>query len=143
MKSPLAQKLVLVDTSAWIQALRPGGPERARREVARLVAEDRAAVAGIILLELLSGVKTAKEYRRLKEDLEALVQLAITEHTWQDASRLAFDLRRKGITVPATDVLVMTVSMANACALIHADQHFDLMAQRGVGLPPDDVLSLL
>jgi predicted nucleic acid-binding protein len=84
-----------------------------------------------------------KEYHRLREDLEALVQLAITDEVWQDAAQLAFELRRDGITAPATDVLIASACRVHGCALLHADRHFDLMAERGVGLRPHDVLSLL
>jgi predicted nucleic acid-binding protein len=133
----------LIDTSAWILALRRGGSRVAREAVGQAIAEGTAATTGIVMLEILSGAKTQKEFRELHEDMQALIQLETTQHTWEEASRLAYTLRRKGVTVPATDVLVMTVAVEGRCTLLHADQHFELMAQHGVGLGPEEVQSVL
>lgn len=140
--SPKTKKATLIDTSAWILALRKGGSQAAKEEVDRLIAEDQAATAGIIMLELLSGAITEKEYQELKEDLAALIQLEITAKTWEEASRLAYELRKKGVTVPSADVLIMTIAVEHGCTLLHADRHFDLMAEKGIGLPPQAVRSL-
>jgi len=136
-------KATLIDTSAWILALRKGTSSRATDEVDRRIADNRAATTGIIMLELLSGTRTEREYQELKEDLRALIQLETTSKTWERASHLAYELKRKGLTVPATDVLIMTVAVENGCSLLHADHHFDLMAEEGIGLPPSKVISLL
>ena len=133
----------LIDTSAWILALRKGISSRAIYEVDRRIADNSATTTGIIMLELLSGTRTKREYQELKEDLEALIQLETTHRTWERASHLAYELRRKGLTVSATDVLIMTVAVENGCSLLHADHHFDLMAGEGIGLPPSEVISLL
>jgi predicted nucleic acid-binding protein len=136
-------KATLIDTSAWILALRKEVSSRAIYEVDRRIEGNRAATAGIITLELLSGTRTEREYQELKEDLEALIQLETTYETWKRASHLAYELRRKGLTVPSTDVLIMTVAVENGCSLLHADHHFDLMSGAGIGLPPSEVISLL
>lgn len=138
-----AEALTLIDTSAWILALRPDGSETARNEVARLLLAGDAATTGIVMLELLSGAKTQKEYRELHEDMTALVQLAISPQTWESACRFAYVLRRRGVTVPATDVLVMSVAVEGHCTLLHADRHFELMAREGIGLLPDALRSVL
>jgi len=137
------ERPTLIDTSAWILALRRGGSRAAREAVARLLAEGAAATTGIVMLELLSGAKTQKEFRELHEDMTALIQLDTTQQTWEEACRLAYTLRRKGLTVPATDALVMTVAVEGRCTLLHADRHFELMAEHGVGLSPDEVRSVL
>jgi len=136
-------KATLIDTSAWILALRKGISSRATDQVDRRIADNRAATAGIIILELLSGARSEREYQELKEDLRALIQLETTSKTWERASLLAYELKRKGLAVPATDVLIMTVAVENGCSLLHADHHFDLMAGVGMGLPPSEAISLL
>ena len=117
--------------------------EHAKTEVDRLIAENRAATAGIVVLELLSGTKTEEEYLELKEDLEALVQLDITPNIWERASQLAYELRRKGVTIPSTDILIMTIAVESGSTLLHADRHFDLMIEQGTGLPPRMVRNIL
>ena len=138
-----SDSLTLIDTSAWILALRTGEEEHARSEVGRLIEKNLAATTGIVKLELLCGTRTKSEYKELKEDLEALIQLEITGKTWDRSSKLAYSLRRKGITVPSADVLIASVAMENGCNLLHADHHFDLMTEHNVGLRPAMILSLL
>jgi len=135
--------LTLIDTSAWILALRRESSSLARSEIDRLIEKDLAATAGIVKLELLCGARTTGEYKELKEDLEALVQLEITQETWDRASHLAYSLRRKGLTLPSADVLIVAVASENGCNLIHADHHFDLIAEQNLGLSPAEVVSLL
>jgi len=136
-------QLTLIDTSAWILALRKDGSAQARSDIGRLIDKDLAATAGIVKLELLCGARTKAEYKELKEDLEALVQLQITKETWDRASDLAYRLRRKGLTVPSADVLIAAVAVENGCNLIHADRHFDLMAKHNLGLRSAATVSLL
>ena len=138
-----ARRLTLIDTSAWILALRKGDSLRAKDEVDRQVLENRAATSGIIILELLSGTRTKREYQELKEDLGALIQLETPAKIWERASHLAYALKRKGITVPSTDILITAIAMENGCILLHGDRHFDLIAEQELALTPSDVRSLL
>lgn len=120
--------LVLIDTSAWILALRPGNA-RVTERIDRLLAEDRGATTGIVILELLGGTKTLREFKELEKDMKSLHYFFTTEALWLKSSRLAFTLRKKGITVPATDVLVASLAVENGCLLFHVDSHFDLVAK--------------
>ena len=133
----------LIDTSAWILALRKDGPARARNHIDMLISENHVAICGIVRLELLSGARTGNEYLELKEDLESLLQLKITDPTWEMASHLAYRMRRKGITVPSADVLIVAIAMENDCDLLHADRHFDLMIEQGAGFPASRAINLL
>ncbi|MFN3477120.1 MAG: PIN domain nuclease [Candidatus Methylomirabilales bacterium] len=124
---------VLIDTSAWIHALRPTGRSIIRQQVRDVLIKRRAATCEMIVLELVGGTRTEGKYRELCEDLEALQQLPVTESVWRQAYRLAHTLRRKGISIPATDQLIASVALTYSCRLLHWDSHFDLLA-RHVGL---------
>jgi len=63
---------VLIDTSAWIHAMRPSGNPAIRQQVRALLSEGRAATCEMIVLELAGGTRTEREYQELCEDLEAL-----------------------------------------------------------------------
>jgi predicted nucleic acid-binding protein len=71
-------ELVFIDTSVWILALRAGGPVAVRQEVEQLLATGRVATTPIVILELLTGARSSREFRELKEDLEALKQLELS-----------------------------------------------------------------
>jgi predicted nucleic acid-binding protein len=121
---------VLIDTSAWIWALRVDGPVAARQEVEQLLATGRAVTTPIVILELLSGTRSRREFQELKEDLEALQQLEPTPSVWERAYRLGYDLRRAGLTLPTVDVLLAALALEYGCLLLHADRHFEQIAQR-------------
>jgi len=123
------ETLCLVDTSAWIWALREQAVERIRSRIDELLALDQVAITPMVELELLGGAGTETEFATLRERLGGLHRLAMDEECWQKAARLAFDLRRKGVTVPFTDVLVAAVAIANQAVLLHADEDFDLIAR--------------
>jgi len=121
--------LVLIDTSVWIQALRKSAPPAMKDEVARLLAENRVAISPMIRLELLGGTRSAGEFDRLKGRLSALHELPADEANWDLATRLSFELRQQGKVVPYIDVLIAAAAMVGGCLLLHADRHFDLMAE--------------
>ena len=123
--------LFLVDSSVWLEALpaRTAGQE-IRDRVDTLLAEDRVATTGMIQLELLGGARTEAEYRRLAELFSALHQLPASAETWAGAARLGFQLRRQGLPLPFTDLLIAAVAIAAEAVLLHRDRHFDLIAGR-------------
>jgi len=120
--------LFLIDTSVWIEALRPGGIVAIRERLNEILAERKGATTPLVLLELLSGARDEKDYEELSEELSALCQFPVNDTVWMKSCRLAFELRRKGVTAPSTDVLIATVAQENQLTLLHADRHFDLIA---------------
>ncbi len=124
-----AEGPVLLDTSAWLLALGRSGPAIARERVRGLLASGRVCVTPIVCLELLGGTRSLEEFRRLRSRLEALPQFPIGAKEWEEAARLAFELRRGGKTVPYADILIATVAIQYQALLVHADRHYDLMAQ--------------
>jgi predicted nucleic acid-binding protein len=122
-------ELVLIDTSVWILALRAGGPVAVRQEVEQLLATGRVATTPIVILELLTGARSSREFRELKEDLEALKQLELSPSVWERAYKLGYDLRRAGLTIPTVDIMIAALALEYDCLLLHADRHFEQIAQ--------------
>ncbi len=121
--------LVLIDTSAWILALRRRVDEKVRERVSRILDEDRAATCGMILVELLGGARNKKEYEELSTDFEALHYLLTPEATWSRVAQLSLSLRARGVSVPYSDLLIAQIAIDNGCHLVHSDRHFDLIAR--------------
>ncbi|MDY6990643.1 MAG: PIN domain nuclease [Thermodesulfobacteriota bacterium] len=119
----------LVDTSLWILALRKGFVSDVKDRIDHLLREDTIVTTGIIMVEILSGAKTEKEFRRLKKGLDALDRVETDRSVWEEASELGFTLRRKGVTVPHTDILIATCALRASAVVVHADAHFDLIAK--------------
>ncbi len=125
----MPNKPVLIDTSVWLFALRKDFIPDIRSRVDDLLRNNLVFTTGIINLELLSGAKTESEFQRLKDRLMALDDIITDNIIWDKAGTLAFNLRRKGITVPHTDILIAACSMSEGCVLLHADNHFDIIAR--------------
>ena len=120
----------LVDTSAWLWALRPDPVLAIQRRLDDLLTSREAASTGMIQLEILGGIKTVALWDELAAELSSLRQFHTRPGTWLQAARLAFTLRRQGITVPNPDVLIAAVAIENDATLVHADAHFERIAQQ-------------
>jgi predicted nucleic acid-binding protein len=121
--------LFLVDTSAWIMALRRDFLPVVKDRIAYLLKEDAIMTTGMVKLELLGGTKQKKEFQRLKVRLDALEMVETNAAQWERAYDLAYNLRRKGLTIPYTDILIAASALMAAATIVHADSHFDLIAQ--------------
>jgi len=121
--------LVLVDTSAWICFFSRRGFEDLKRTLSTLLDEDRAAIAGPILVELIQRTRTSEEKETIKTLIRGIHWLPISDYHWHKASEMAFDLRRKGITSSAIDTLIAVLAIEYHCLLLHKDSHFDLIAR--------------
>ena len=125
----MRNNLVLIDTSVWILALRKSPATAVMDEVGHLLAENRVAIFPMIRLELLGGTKSLNEFNRLKNRLDALHQIPSSEANWEAAAQLSFKLRKHGKVIPYTDILIGSAAIIANCLLLHADRHFDLMAE--------------
>lgn len=125
----MRSELFLLDTSVWLEVLPPGrGNPQLRERIDGLLAGDLVATTDMVRLELLGGARSQDEWGKLDEFLSALHLLPITDEHWQEAALMGFQLRRQGVTVPFTDLLIGAVAMKADATLVHRDRHFDLIA---------------
>lgn len=123
----MTTEIVLADTSAWIPFLRGSGVQFQERLVPLIMA-DRMATTPVIIMEILVGAKSEKEYDKLGKDLAALRCFDISARLWQRACKLGYTLRQKGINVPLTDTLIAATAIENNALLLHNDRHYELIA---------------
>lgn len=119
----------LVDTSAWILALRTDFLPKVKDRIDHLLKGNAIVISGIIKLEILGGTKTQKEFQVLKRRLDSLDMVETDGRLWDQAASLAFRLRRKGLTVPYTDIVVAACAQRINATVIHADAHFDRIGE--------------
>jgi hypothetical protein len=65
----------------------------------------------------------------MKLRMEALEMLPVNEDVWGSAYRAGYDLRRKGITIPTIDILILSIAKVHNCSLLHHDKHFKLVVK--------------
>lgn len=116
-------KLVLIDTCVWIDFFKfQTGP--LGREVTQLIDSNLAAITGVVIAELLQGLKTETESKRLERLLHSIHYLKTEERDWIKAGQLSQQLRIKGVTLPLTDILIATIAQRHAVSLLTIDKHF-------------------
>jgi len=120
----LSRAIILVETSAWIETMRPKGDLRTREIVAKLLREGRAAWCEMIKLELWNGA-LAKEMPDLEALAENAVMLETTPKVWKNAASLARKARTQGKTFPPADLLIFACAEAHGTEIVHRDKHFD------------------
>ncbi|MEW6408686.1 MAG: PIN domain nuclease [Nitrospirota bacterium] len=119
----------LVDTSIWVKCFR-GLDTSLKERVTSLILEDRVFTTEIIIMEILRGANSDKEYNMLYRDLLALPQLAVNSNIWEVAWKIAYKFRKSGVNVPMVDVIISAVAMYYKCILMHSDKHFNLIAKQ-------------
>ena len=117
--------LVLIDTSAWIEALRRNGNSRVRERVRGHMQEGRAVWCEIVALELWNGARGTEERRLLKRFEDSIPMLPINSSTWSKSKALARALRNDGQTVPVADIIIAACAIEHAAEIEHHDRHFE------------------
>jgi predicted nucleic acid-binding protein len=120
---------VLVDTSAWIHALRRDGDSEIRSKVEAATVEGRAVLCDLVLLELWNGARGSEEQRMLQEMERELEKVPTTPAVWTLAVELARLCRQAGVTVPATDLLIAACAEHHGLGLLHRDGHYEQVAR--------------
>jgi len=121
---------VLVDTSVWSLALRrrshdlSPAEQPAVAELAQLVREGRARILGLIRQELLSGIKTAAQFEKLRAALRAFPDEPIDTADHEAAARASNACRSKGVVVSLVDILICTVASTRGWAIFTTDADF-------------------
>src|SRR4030042_2627292 len=100
---------VIVDTSVLISFFR--GEDKIADKVSSLLQNNRVVTTGIIIAELLQGMKDMKEESNISDILAETSPLEITIDLWIKAGKLALSLRRKGIKLPLTDVAIAALAI--------------------------------
>ncbi len=116
---------VLIDTSAWIEAMRRHGDEVLRHRVQATLREGRARFCDLVRLELWAGIGGGAEQRWLTELEQTVETLPTTPQVWQEARRLASLARRNGLTLPPTDLIIAACARLHEAEILHRDHHFD------------------
>lgn len=115
---------VLIDTSAWIEALRPSGDPATRAAVESAMRDGHASTCPLVMLELWNGASGTRETAFLHSLEEEVPSLAIDLPVWALARDLARACRARGISVPATDLVIAACATRHGAGLLHRDEHF-------------------
>ena len=123
MPAIMSAKLVLIDTSAWIEYLKKTS-HPITKEIESALILNVAATCQLVLAELLQGARSEKE-TDLILDLASVVRiLNESESTWQEAGFLSNKLRKQGKAISLIDCYLAVLAKENKAVILTLDKHF-------------------
>jgi predicted nucleic acid-binding protein len=119
---------VLVDTSVWIEFFKQ--QSETGDKLSELIIKNVVWTCGIVLFEIIQGVKTEDEKATLLETLLILPYVEMTQPLWQRAGDLSASLKKKGVNFPLSDIFIAAICLEHNFQIFTLDKHFEQI--RGV-----------
>ena len=122
--------MILVDSSVWIDYFK-GTVNEETDFLDRALGLEPVGIGDLILTEVLQGVRSDSEYRKVKR---LMLELSIFELLGQDRAIRAANnyraLRKKGVTIRKTnDLIIGTFCIDESLSLLFRDRDFEPMIQ--------------
>jgi predicted nucleic acid-binding protein len=93
-------------------------------------ARDDLVTTDAVVMEVLAGVRTERERRKVAVALAAWPRIATEQQDFDDAAAIYRTCRRRGVTPRSlTDCLIAAVAIRVDAAVLHRDRDFDLIAE--------------
>jgi len=119
--------MFLIDSSVWVEYLRPKGSKKVKDRVREILQREEAVSCGVVVVEILRGAKNEKDFQSLHDSLTSLPQVPIDNSVIERASKWGFLLDRKGKTVSTTDLLIAAAAYKKG-KLLHLDHDFQVIS---------------
>ncbi|HTC20988.1 MAG TPA: PIN domain-containing protein [bacterium] len=114
---------ILVDTSVWIDFFRKPDSEVGEK-IIRHLKRGSLSTCGVVVFEVLQGAADPEEFSFLEENLKGLHYLDANAEIFFEAGKSSYDLRKHGVTLPLSDILIATLALSHRQTLWTKDQHF-------------------
>lgn len=126
--------MIVFDTCVLSEAFRrptKGEGSTATGLAVRTLIEDDwpTAIPGIVLQEILSGVRDARNKARLKKALSGFPLLLALRMDHEHAAEISNGCRRKGVSPSAVDCLIAAQTIAARAKLFTTDEDFQRIAK--------------
>jgi predicted nucleic acid-binding protein len=116
--------LVLPDSNVYIGAVRAGRDPFQPFAAALETEEWEFATCGMVVLEVCRGLRDPTILQRFRERFAVMIYLATEIPAWERAAQLAWSLDRRGIVLPAPDLLIAACALQADATVLTADAHF-------------------
>ncbi|GAN34723.1 MAG: PIN domain-containing protein [Candidatus Brocadia sp. AMX2] len=113
---------VIADTCIWVEFFRT--KSETSNCLRDLIANNLVAGVGIIIAELLQGIKTHREHEIVLDVFNVIEYLEITKDVWIEAGMLSRRLRSQGKTIPLSDITIACCAKKHQYQVFTIDNHF-------------------
>lgn len=124
--------MYLVDTSVWIDYFKDKKNEAVDFFCYVLDKKYPFGITGVIYQELLQGVQTEQDFKKLSDYLitQRLYHPKDALYTYNHAAKIYFNCRKKGIIVRSTiDCLIAQISIEHDLTIIHHDKNYERLKE--------------
>ena len=122
--------MVLIDTPVWSLSLRRRAADlssderRLTQKLYELVKSGQVRILGSTRQEVLSGIREAAQFRRIREHLGDFPNVPLDERDYEEAARISNMCRSAGIAGSPVDMLMCSVSMRHDWPIFTTDHDF-------------------
>ena len=118
--------MVVVDTTVWVDFFVGKNTPQVQKLEQFLTEGEDICICGVILTEVLQGIRDESEYIRTLALFDSFLFLPMNRRTFVKAAELYRTLRQKGVTIcKAVDCMIASVAIEHNIALLHNDKDFD------------------
>lgn len=122
--------MILVDTSVFIDFFNGKNSKLSELLIKSIETSEDICTCGLIMTEILQGIRSDKEYDRIRNILSGLLYLPITKNIFIHASSIYRDIRKHGKTIRSPiDCIIAAICIEHEIELLHNDKDFDNIAQ--------------
>jgi predicted nucleic acid-binding protein len=122
--------MVLVDTTVWIDFFAGRNESHVMSLQELIESEEDLSLCGVILAEVLQGIRSDAEFIKTKEYLGDLIFLPMRHPTFVQAATIYRSLRKKGVTIrKPVDCMIASIAIEFDIQLLHNDRDFNNIAK--------------
>ena len=121
--------MTLVDTSVWIDFFLARKTPHVTMLESLIEQSEDLCLCGIILTEVLQGIRDDNQYKMTEAILSNLIFLPMNRNTFLSAANIYRFLRSQGITIRnSLDCMIAAACIEHDAQLLHKDRDFDHIA---------------
>ena len=122
--------MVLIDTTVWIDFFADRNEPHVGKLQELIESEKDLSLCGVIMTEILQGIRSDTDFFKTKEYLNDLIFLPMQHETFVQAAEIYRSLRKKGVTIrKPVDCMIASVAIEYNIHLLHNDRDFNYIAK--------------
>ncbi|MBI1871666.1 MAG: PIN domain nuclease [Chlamydiae bacterium] len=122
--------MILVDTTVWIDFFRDKETSHVAYLEFLLKNHEDVCLCGVILTEILQGIRDEKEYHETFQLLRSLIFIEMDFDTFLLSADIYRKLKAKGVTIrKSIDCMIAAVAIENKLKLLQNDRDFGPIAR--------------
>ena len=120
----------IVDTSVWIDFLKGRDSPCVQRLEELLNSDTDIFITGVILQEILSGIKKNEERKKVRIELNRFIAISPSMDTHARAAEIYGACRKKGYTIRSSiDCLIASLALEYDLSVLENDRDYTFIAK--------------